>query len=76
MSLPSSSGDSPLYPSARQNIKRALLVFILVTPGDMKETQGDSNVELSFGIWGTFRQEAIRKKLFCAEGALPENLQR
>lgn len=54
MSLPSSSGDSPLYPSARQNITRALLVFILVTPGDMKETQGDSNVELSFGIWGTF----------------------
>lgn len=54
MSLPSSSGDSPLYPSARQNITRALLVFILVTPGDMKETQGDGNVELSFGIWGTF----------------------
>lgn len=45
--------ETDLYPPASQNRTRVLLVSILGTPGDRKETR-DSNSELEFSAWGTF----------------------
>lgn len=64
--------ETDLYPPASQNRTRVLLVFILGTPGDRKETQGVSNSELEFSAWRTFWQGAIRENLLYTERALPE----